>query len=203
MTSKIMRDTTQQKNANQLLVGVDEAGRGPLAGPVSAAAVILNPNKPIKGLDDSKKLSKKRREYPFHCIQEHALAWAVGWSSVAEIDQINILHASLLAMKRAVMALNIIPDLVVIDGKHKPLLTYPMQTVIGGDSLIPAISAASIMAKVSRDKLMAELHQLYPDYGFMQHQGYPTKFHVQQLRLLGPTALHRQSFKPVKDAIKC
>lgn len=198
-----MNNKTQQKKVKQLVIGVDEAGRGPLAGPVAAAAVILNPRKPIKGLDDSKKLTKKQRECLFYSIHDRALAWAVGWSSAAEIDQINILQASLLAMKRAVMALNITPDLVIIDGKHMPQLSYPMQAVIGGDSLIPAISAASIMAKVSRDKLMTELHRLYPNYGFEHNQGYPTQFHRQQLQLLGPTAIHRYSFQPVKDAIKC
>lgn len=198
MQSKII----SSKYKGQLLVGVDEAGRGPLAGPVTAAAVILHPKKLIKGLNDSKKLTKKQRDMLFIMIQQRSIAWAVGWASVAEIDKLNILQASLLAMQRAVKALDIIPDKVLIDGKHKPALPYAMEAIVAGDSLIPAISAASIMAKVSRDKLMAILDKLYPHYGFAQHQGYSTEFHKQQLEQLGPSAIHRSSFQPVKDYVR-
>jgi ribonuclease HII len=177
--------------------GVDEAGRGPLAGPVIAAAVILDPANPISGLADSKKLSELQREALFPLIQERALAWAIGRAEAAEIDEINILQASLLAMQRAVLALKIFPQLALIDGNRAPMLACQTQTIIQGDDKVPAISAASILAKVTRDREMVLLHKQFPQYGFAQHKGYPTKDHLAALELHGVSTIHRRTFAPV------
>ncbi|KDE40492.1 MAG: ribonuclease HII [Nitrincola lacisaponensis] len=186
----------------QYVAGVDEVGRGPLVGPVVAAAVILDPARPIDGLADSKKLSEKRRNQLDQLIRERALAFAVASASVVEIDKLNILHASLLAMRRAVEQLSLRPDAVLVDGNRCPELDLPCQAVVGGDALHANISAASILAKVARDKMMLELHQSYPDYGFDQHKGYPTRAHLQALERLGPLTEHRRSFRPVRQLLQ-
>lgn len=180
-----------------LACGVDEAGRGPLAGPVVAAAVILNPDQPIDGLNDSKKLSARHRETLAVEIRARALAWAVAEASVEEIDGINILQASLLAMRRAVESLAIKPELALIDGNRCPRLDCPAQAVVGGDGKIASIAAASILAKTVRDAGMLALHEVYPMYGFDRHMGYPTAFHLQALRTHGPSPVHRRSYAPV------
>ncbi|MES9811764.1 MAG: ribonuclease HII [Candidatus Thiodiazotropha sp.] len=184
--------------AFDLVAGVDEAGRGPLAGPVVAAAVILHPERPIEGLADSKKLSEKRRQQLSQLIKEQAHSWCLGRAEVEEIDRINILQASLLAMKRAVEGLPSMPGLAMVDGKHAPRLACRVDTVIGGDALVEAISAASIIAKVARDREMVELDRRYPGYGLARHKGYPTKQHLEGLLALGITPIHRRSFGPVK-----
>jgi ribonuclease HII len=184
-----------------LICGVDEAGRGPLAGPVSAAAVILDPNNPIPGLNDSKKLSEKQREKLAPLIRERALAWAVAYASVEEIDQLNILQATLLAMKRAVLALNIQPELVLVDGLFCPDTGIRSEAIVKGDSKVAAISAASILAKTDRDALMLQLHEQYPVYGLAGHKGYPTAAHIAALREHGVTQIHRKSFKPVRELL--
>ncbi len=186
---------------DRLIAGVDEAGRGPLAGPVSAAAVILDPRRPIQGLADSKKLSPKRREALADEIRDRALAYAVAWASVEEIDTINILQASLLAMQRAVGALTIAPELVLVDGNRCPDLDIPARAVIGGDATEAAISAASILAKVARDRLMVKLDEQFPGYGFASHKGYPTRAHLEGLRRLGACPQHRRTFKPVREIL--
>jgi ribonuclease HII len=183
------------------IIGVDEAGRGPLAGPVMAAAVVLDPKKPITGLADSKQLSAKKREYLASKIQENAKAWSVGRAEVEEIDRINILQASLLAMQRAILVLVQIPCLILVDGKHCPSLSYPSRAIIKGDQKIAEISAASILAKVRRDAEMCLLDTQYPGYGFAQHKGYGTVYHLQALEKLGPSAIHRRSFDPVSRYI--
>ncbi len=180
-----------------LIAGVDEVGRGPLAGAVVAAAVILDNAHPVQGLADSKVLSEKRREQLAIIIRQQALAWAMGRAEVAEIDRLNILQASLLAMQRAVDCLDITPTQVLVDGKHCPSLSYPCEAIIKGDSKVPAISAAAILAKVSRDAELCELDQRYPEYGFARHKGYPTAAHLDVLRRLGPCPEHRRSFRPV------
>ena len=182
--------------------GVDEAGRGPLAGPVVAAAVILHPGRPIEGLDDSKKLNEQKREALFPLIQERALAWSVIEISPAEIDRVNILQATLLGMKRAVESLDPRPSLALVDGNRPPDLPCAVRTIVGGDALEPAISAASILAKVSRDRLMLDMHQRFPEYGFDQHKGYPTAAHMRVLAELGPCEIHRRSFAPVRNAMQ-
>ena len=182
---------------NYIIAGVDEAGRGPLAGPVIAAAVILNPERRINGLADSKVLTEAKRETLFARIQEHALAWAVGRAEVFEIDAINILQASMLAMQRAVAALSMMPDVAYVDGNYPPKLNCAVKTIIGGDALHTSISAASIMAKVTRDREMHELDKQYPQYGFAQHKGYGTKGHLAALTLHGVCDIHRRSFEPV------
>jgi len=182
----------------QLIAGVDEAGRGPLVGVVVAAAVILDPSRPIQGLGDSKKLSEKRREQLFPEIISQSLSWAIASASPAEIDQLNILQASLLAMKRAVEALSLQPDIALVDGNQRPRLACRVEAIVKGDSKVAAISAASILAKVERDRLMRALHELYPLYGFDQHKGYPTASHLALLRQHGPCPEHRRSFGPVK-----
>jgi len=184
-----------------LVAGVDEAGRGPLAGPVIAAAVILPLSHGIIGIADSKQLSEKKRERLFGEICETAIAFGIGRAEAAEIDQMNILQASLLAMKRAVEALAIKPQKVLVDGNRCPDLNYPVEAVIGGDRLIDAISAASILAKVTRDREMAALDNDYPGYGFAKHKGYPTKTHYLCLNQLGPCSIHRLSFAPVREAL--
>lgn len=183
------------------VAGVDEVGRGPLAGPVVTAAVILDPQNPIPGLADSKKLTEKRREFLVPLIQKHALAWAMGRAEPEEIDELNILQASLLAMKRAVEALSISPEHVLVDGIHAPILNCPVTTIIKGDQSEPAIAAASILAKVARDQEMVALDNVYPGYGFAKHKGYPTKQHQQALLSLGVTDIHRRSFGPVRAAL--
>jgi len=184
-----------------LVCGVDEAGRGPLAGPVSAAAVILDPDYPIAGLADSKKLSGRQRDRLAPIIRERALAWAVAYADVAEIDRLNILQATLLAMRRAVLALPIQPQQVLVDGLYCPQTGIPSQAIVKGDSKVAAISAASILAKTARDALMLELHQQYPHYGFADHKGYPTAAHLAALREHGVTAVHRRSFRPVRELV--
>lgn len=185
----------------QLLAGVDEVGRGPLCGPVIAAAVILDPQRPIDGLKDSKKLTERKRIELDQQIRAQALAWCVARADVAEIDQLNILHATMLAMQRAVEGLSIKPELALIDGNRCPKLSVPSQAVVKGDDRVPAIAAASILAKVARDTEMQALDVLYPGYGIAGHKGYPTKQHLQALQELGATPIHRRSFKPVQQAL--
>ncbi|HBD7141259.1 TPA: ribonuclease HII [Legionella pneumophila] len=182
-----------------LIAGVDEVGRGPLAGAVVTAAVILK--KPIDGLTDSKKLSPKQRNLLAIRIKEEALAFAYGRAEVEEIDQLNIHHATLLAMRRAVEALPIQPDNVVVDGAFTPQLNIPCKAIVQGDSLIPEISAASILAKVLRDEEMVALDKIYPGYGFAEHKGYATPVHKEALMRLGPCKIHRRSYSPVADLI--
>lgn len=184
-----------------LLAGVDEVGRGPIAGPVVAAAVVLNPNCPITGLADSKKLTQKRRESLCTMILDTAIAVGIGQASVEEIDCINILQASLLAMQRAVENLGCVPDGALIDGNQCPKLFCNSRTIVNGDSLIPEISAASIVAKVYRDRMMVDFDHDYPGYGFSEHKGYPTARHLDALRLHGVSDIHRRSFRPVRDLI--
>jgi len=180
------------------IAGVDEVGRGPLVGSVVTAAVILDPNQPILGLMDSKKLSEKKRELLSVEIQAKALAFCIAEASAAEIDQINILQATLLAMQRAVEGLKITPDLVQVDGNRCPDIALPCEAIVKGDSLVAEISAASILAKVYRDRQMVVLDRAYPQYGFAQHKGYPTKAHRQALLEFGAISEHRRSFKPVR-----
>lgn len=184
-----------------LVAGVDEAGRGPLAGPVVAACVLLDPARPIPGLADSKTLSAGRREELAGLIRERALAWAVAEASVSEIDRLNILRASLLAMSRAVEALSIPPDEVLVDGLHCPTVGCRTRAVVGGDAIVASISAASILAKTVRDATMVQLHARFPGYGFDRHKGYPTPEHCEALRRLGAIEAHRRSFAPVRDVI--
>ena len=186
---------------NDCVAGVDEAGRGPLAGPVVAAAVILDPRRPLAGLRDSKRLSALQRERLALEIRASALAWALGWCSAAEIDRLNILHASLLAMRKAVEALPLLPLRLLVDGNQAPPVSMPVQTLVGGDDLEPAISAASILAKTARDRHMLELHGRYPGYGFDRHKGYPTRDHLAALDQLGATPEHRRSFAPVRRVL--
>jgi ribonuclease HII len=181
-----------------LVAGVDEAGRGPLAGPVVAGAVILDPHNPIDGLQDSKRLTAARREALYVEIQEKALAWAVASADVEEIDRINILQATMLAMQRAVDALQPAAEHALIDGNRCPVLACPAQAIVKGDSRVAAISAASIMAKVSRDREMLSLDLQYPGYGLAQHKGYPSKAHIEALENLGVTPIHRRSYAPVR-----
>lgn len=185
-----------------LFCGVDEAGRGPLAGAVFAAAVILDPARPIAGLADSKKLSERKRDALALQIREQALAWAIASASAQEIDQINILQASLLAMRRAVEKLAMTPHEVAVDGLHCPALAMPVRAVVKGDSLVAEISAASILAKTARDAEMLELHQRYPDYGFDRHKGYPTADHLASIAQHGVSPIHRRSFGPVRKALE-
>lgn len=187
--------------AQGLVCGVDEAGRGPLAGPVYAAAVILDPANAIAGLRDSKQLSEARREALSDEIRRAALAWAVASASVGEIDRLNILQASLLAMKRAVEALVPAPALARVDGNRAPRLRCAVQTIVGGDALDPAISAASILAKTARDEALRALHRSWPQYGFDAHKGYPTAAHLAALRVHGACPEHRTSFAPVRAAL--
>lgn len=182
----------------ELVAGVDEVGRGPLCGAVVTAAVILDPARPILGLNDSKKLSEARRDKLFDEIREKALAWCIARAEVEEIDRLNILHATMLAMQRAVEGLSVTPKLALIDGNRCPKLQVPSAAVIKGDSQVPAIAAASILAKVSRDREMQLLDAQYPGYGIAGHKGYPTAVHLDALRRLGPTPTHRRSFGPVR-----
>ncbi|MDQ8039534.1 MAG: ribonuclease HII [Rickettsiella sp.] len=182
---------------SQIIAGVDEAGRGPLAGPVFAAVVILDFRRKISGLADSKLLTPKRREYLANKIQDRAKAWSLGRAEVEEIDRINIFQATLLAMQRAVLALTVLPDFIFVDGKHSPKFACPSQAIIKGDQKIAEISAASILAKVYRDAEMRLLDSQYPGYGFAKHKGYATEEHRQILKKRGPSAIHRRSFSPV------
>lgn len=186
----------------KLICGVDEAGRGPLAGAVYAAAVILDPSRPISGLADSKKLSEKKRDNLTLQIKERALAWSIAQASVEEIDQLNILRASLLAMKRAVESLGMVPTEVLVDGNHCPELQISVQAIVQGDSKVAEISAASILAKTARDADMLRLHDLFPLYGFDRHKGYPVPAHLQALAAYGVTPEHRRRYAPVKKFLK-
>ncbi|EGQ8062466.1 TPA: ribonuclease HII [Vibrio parahaemolyticus] len=185
----------------QLIAGVDEVGRGPLVGDVVTAAVILDPNNPIEGLNDSKKLSEKKRLELLPEIKEKALAWAVGRCSPEEIDELNILQATMVAMQRAIAGLKVQPDLVLIDGNRCPELPMDSQAVVKGDLRVAEISAASIIAKVVRDQEMEELDKQYPQFGFAKHKGYPTKAHFEAIEQHGVISEHRKSFKPVKKAL--
>jgi ribonuclease HII len=181
-----------------MICGVDEAGRGPLAGPVFAAAVILGPDHNLAGLKDSKKLSAKERAVLSAQIRQCAAAWAVASASVEEIDTLNILQATLLAMRRAVEGLALAPSAVLVDGLYCPKIAHPARAIVRGDSMVGEISAASILAKTARDAVMLELHALYPDYGFDRHKGYPTAAHLAALRAHGVSAVHRRTFAPVR-----
>ncbi|WNC11931.1 ribonuclease HII [Pseudomonas coleopterorum] len=184
----------------ELVAGVDEVGRGPLCGAVVTAAVILDPRRPILGLNDSKKLTEARRELLYDEICEKALAWCIARAEVEEIDRLNILHATMLAMQRAVQGLSITPKLALIDGNRCPQLDVPSAPVIQGDAKVPAIAAASILAKVNRDREMSAFELIYPGYGMGGHKGYPTPVHLEALARLGPTPIHRRSFAPVRAA---
>ncbi len=180
------------------IAGVDEAGRGPIAGPVVAACVVLPPRHTLAGIADSKQLTPAQREALYDAITRHALAWAIGLATPREIERYNILQASLLAMRRAVLALPITPQRVLVDGKHAiPNLPLPQQAVVGGDALEESIAAASILAKVARDRIMCELDRQYPQYGFAQHKGYPTPLHLERLRMYGACPAHRRTYAPV------
>jgi len=195
----MMKNT--KNNTRRIIAGVDEVGRGPLAGPVTAAVVILNPDKPIEGLKDSKALTPGRREKLAEIIMADSLDYFVASATVEEIDQINILQASLLAMQRAIFGLKYRPEEIMVDGTHCPDVPYPVKAVIQGDKIIPAISAASILAKVQRDAFMVDLDRQYPGYGFAQHKGYGTKVHVEALHKHGVTPMHRKSFRPVSEIL--
>lgn len=179
----------------RLVCGLDEAGRGPLAGPVCAASVVLPPSFPFELLDDSKKLSEKRRETAMRAIYEGALAWGVGWASAEEIDRINILRASLLAMERAFACLDLVPDEAIVDGLYVPRLAVPCRALVKADATVPAVMAASILAKTARDRMMERYSWLYPEYGYEKHKGYPTRLHLERIALHGPSPIQRVSFK--------
>ncbi len=187
--------------AGEVICGVDEAGRGPLAGPVFAAAVILDPAKPIAGLRDSKKLSPTRRDELALIIQRDALAWSIAQCSAAEIDALNILQATMLAMRRAIEGLSVAPTLALIDGNRCPVTTIRTEAIVKGDDKVIEISAASILAKPARDALLLEMHARYPQYGFDQHKGYPTALHLARLREHGVTPEHRRSYAPVRELL--
>lgn len=197
-----MLDLFSIQDYPNLTAGVDEVGRGPLCGDVVAAAVILNPGQPISGLNDSKKLTEKRREKLYDEIREKALAFSIARATVEEIDQINILHASMLAMHRAVDGLSVTPEMVLVDGNRLPRWPYRAEAIVKGDSRVEAIAAASILAKVCRDREMQELDKVYPGYGLAGHKGYPTKVHLQALNELGVTPIHRRSYAPVRAIIE-
>ncbi len=188
-------------DSGDLIAGVDEAGRGPLAGPVVAAAVILDPMNPIEGLRDSKKLKPAVREKLAQEIKQKALCWSIAHASVEEIDTLNILQATLLAMKRAILGLKIEPNLILVDGNRLPKMNLRMNAVVKGDDKIPAISAASILAKTTRDAAMVELDARYPEYGFAKHKGYGVKQHIEAIRRCGVLPVHRKSFSPVKEIV--
>ncbi|NEX59758.1 ribonuclease HII [Noviherbaspirillum galbum] len=189
-------------DAQDIICGVDEAGRGPLAGAVFAAAVILDPARPIEGLRDSKKLSEAKRDQLAEQIRRHALAWSIASCSEAEIDEINILQASMLAMRRAVEGLSVQPTLALIDGNRCPVMPYRSQAIVQGDDKVAAISAASILAKTARDASLLALHADYPLYGFDRHKGYPTAMHLERMRLHGVSPVHRRSFGPVRALLE-
>ncbi|NDC08729.1 MAG: ribonuclease HII [Oxalobacteraceae bacterium] len=196
-----MKVATLFDDAGELICGVDEAGRGPLAGPVFAAAVILDPAKPIAGLRDSKKLSPTRRDELALIIQRDALAWSIAQCSAAEIDALNILQATMLAMRRAIEGLSVTPTLALIDGNRCPVTTVRTEAIVKGDDKVVEISAASILAKTARDALLIEMHARYPQYGFDQHKGYPTSLHLARLREHGITPEHRRSYAPVRELL--
>lgn len=185
-----------------MICGTDEAGRGPLAGPVYAAAVILNPKRRIKGIADSKSISERQRLHVAAAIRESAIAWAIAWATEEEIDSLNILQASLLAMRRAVEGLSVVPLEVLVDGLYCPRLACASRAIVGGDATLPAISAASILAKTARDAEMVRLHALHPEYGFDRNKGYPTKAHLDALLIHGACVVHRRSFGPVRRIIE-
>jgi ribonuclease HII len=189
-------------HAGEIICGVDEAGRGPLAGPVFAAAVILDPAKPIEGLRDSKKLTETRRDALAHEIKAHALAWSISQCSETEIDTLNILQATMLAMRRAIEGLKVTPSLALIDGNRCPVVSVRSEAIVKGDDTVPAISAASILAKTARDAALVVLHQQYPLYAFDQHKGYPTELHLERLRLHGVSPVHRRSYAPVRALLE-
>lgn len=193
-----MKSAALFDDTGEIICGVDEAGRGPLAGPVFAAAVIFDPNKPIAGLRDSKKLSAVRRDQLAQLIQRDALAWSIAQCSAAEIDALNILQATMLAMRRAIEGLAMAPTLALIDGNRCPVTSVRTEAIVKGDDKVLAISAASILAKTARDALLQEMHQRYPQYGFDQHKGYPTALHLARLREHGVTPEHRRSYAPVR-----
>lgn len=186
----------------EVICGVDEAGRGPLAGPVIAAAVILDPQHPIPGLRDSKKLSEAKRELLAVEIKQHALAWCIAECSEQEIDELNILQATMLAMRRAVEGLSVTPTLALIDGNRCPVMAVPSEAIVKGDDKVAAISAASILAKTARDHVLMQLHETYPQYALDQHKGYPTALHLERLREHGVSPIHRKSYAPVKALLK-
>jgi ribonuclease HII len=200
--SLLLEQKTLNWDTAGLMAGVDEAGRGPLAGPVVAAAVILDDLQPIAGLNDSKKLSAKRRERLFDEIRARALCFSIAEATVQEIDQFNILQATMLAMKRAVEGLRLKPQMVLVDGNRLPTLDILAEAIVQGDALVPAISAASILAKVHRDRLCEEMHGRYPVYGFDQHKGYGTAQHLAALQVHGPTDCHRMTFAPVARSVR-
>jgi len=197
----IVSDIFEMQYDRPDIAGVDEVGRGPLAGEVVAAAVILDPKRTVDGLRDSKKLTAKRREQLALVIRERAIAWSIASATVAEIDQLNILQASLLAMRRAVESLAVQPEYVLVDGNHLPQWGYPSEPVVKGDNRVAAIAAASILAKVHRDNSLVELARRYPGYGFDSHKGYPTAEHLRALETLGVTPVHRRSYAPVKKVL--
>lgn len=201
LRSMVTNATESARLKPHLIAGVDEVGRGPLAGAVVAAAVILNPKKPIPGLLDSKLLDESKREVLDVEIRAKAIAYCIAEASVAEIDQINILHASMLAMQRAIEGLGVAPNLVLVDGNRCPAMDYPCQAIVKGDQRVQAISAASIIAKVYRDRQMVELHKVHPEFGFDRHKGYPTAQHRAAIMQFGVTPMHRQSFAPVRNAL--
>jgi ribonuclease HII len=184
--------------AGEIICGVDEAGRGPLAGPVFAAAVILDPAKPIPGLRDSKKLTEARRDALAAQIKTNAVAWSIAQCSESEIDTFNILQATMLAMRRAVEGLKVMPTLALVDGNRCPVIPARSEAIVRGDDKVPAISAASILAKTARDAALVALHMQYPHYGFDQHKGYPTELHLERLRIHGVSPVHRKSYAPVR-----
>lgn len=207
MTSKKMSTSTSQSLSlfdyeDELICGVDEAGRGPLAGPVTAAAVILDPNNPIDGLRDSKRLSEAQRDALAIEIKEKALAWSIAECSEQEIDELNILQATMLAMRRAVEGLKLQPSLALIDGNRCPVMSVRSEAIVKGDDKVPAISAASILAKTARDHVLAQLHQQYPQYALDQHKGYPTALHLERLQEFGVSPIHRKSYAPVRALLK-
>jgi ribonuclease HII len=200
-SSKKPEQLTLHFSTSGLMAGVDEAGRGPLAGPVVAAAVILDDLQPIKGLKDSKVLTERKRDALFDEIRGKALCFCIAEASVEEIDRLNILHATMLAMKRAVEGLRLLPAKVLVDGNRLPVLKIPAEAIVKGDAKVQAISAASILAKVHRDRLCVDMHAQWPHYGFATHKGYPTALHLQALREHGASPVHRQSFGPVRQAL--
>ncbi|WP_175881203.1 ribonuclease HII [Burkholderia sp. BCC0044] len=200
-SSDVLQGGFDFSRPDEIVCGVDEAGRGPLAGPVVAAAVILDPAQPIDGLDDSKALSAKKRDMLYDLIVARSRAYCVASASVDEIDTLNILHATMLAMKRAVEGLSVLPTLAQIDGNRCPTLMVRAEAIVSGDALVPSISAASILAKVTRDRMLVDLHERFPVYGFNVHAGYGTPKHLAALREHGPCEVHRRSFAPVREAL--
>ncbi len=208
MSSKMADSQTlslfpEETDTVEIICGADEAGRGPIAGPVYAAAVVLDPDNPVEGLKDSKKLSEKQRDALAPEIKQKAKAWAIASCTTEEIDQLNILWASMLAMKRAIEALAVKPTIALIDGNRTPKgLAIPAEAIVKGDDKVPEISAASILAKTARDAVMMELHAQYPEYGFDRHKGYPTAYHLQQLEKHGVSPVHRRSYAPVRRLLE-